>query len=484
MIKQGQYFYEFGPFRLDPSERLLTRDGQPVALTPRAFETLLALVRNAGHLVTKEELMKAVWGDAFVEPGNLVVTISVLRKALAGDGAKYVETVSKLGYRFVGEVREGSSFEPVEIPQVPGPAPVQAAAISAGAPRALWLASFLALLTVLALGMALGRSKSLVGSGRAASPNKKAHQLYLYGRHFWNRRTPEALQKSISFYQQALIEDPNYAAAYAGLADSYTLLSSLGPVESMPPRARAAALRALELDSSSADAHAALGFASLSYERNWAAAERELRAAVSLDPNNATAHQRYGLALAAMGRMSESLDQMKRAVEADPLSLIVNADMGWALYLNRRYDEAITAYRRVLDLDPQFIPAHTFLGLAHVQKAEFAAAIQQFNEARRLGGDRPHILGELGYARARAGETAAAEEALRELVDRSRREYIPPFSMALICIGLGRNEEAVKWLEDAYKAHNSATVYAKSDPALDPLRSDPRFVELLQRVGF
>jgi DNA-binding winged helix-turn-helix (wHTH) protein/tetratricopeptide (TPR) repeat protein len=593
MIKQGQHLYDFGPFRFDPSERLLTRDGQPVALTPRAFEALTVFIRNSGHLVAKEELMKAIWGEAFVEPGNLVVTISMLRKALGEEGGKYIQTVSKLGYRFVGEVREAAPVESEPVAR-------QASGRFPGwAGRAALFGGCLLLLAVsVALGVVPGRFRShastavvrsvavlpfrnlsgdsatddlamrltesvirklgatqevtvreasaavdAVLEGRvqasperllvtvqllrvadrtclwsgsfdqnpkyistldgtisehvvrtiarqgklpsqSSSANKRAYQLYLYGRHFWSQRTTEGLKRSMQYFHEALAEDPGYAPAYAGLADSYTLLSSLGPVETAPAHVRTAALRALQLDASSADAHATLGLASLFFDRNWNEAEREFRTAITLDPNNATARQRYGLALAAMGRMGESLDQMRRAAESDPLSLIVNADVGWILYLSRRYDEAIAVYRKVLDLDPHFVPAHTFLGLAYIQKGAFEAAIEEFQAARKLGGENPYLTGMLGYARGRGGDGAAAREALSALSSRSQREYVPPFSFALVCIGLGQNDQAIKWLAEAYKEHNKTTVYARSDPALDPLRSDRRFTELLGRMGF
>jgi tetratricopeptide (TPR) repeat protein len=246
---------------------------------------------------------------------------------------------------------------------------------------------------------------------------------------------------------------------------------------------RAAAKQALQLDKSLADAHAALGLVALFHDHNLPVAEKEFRAALALDANSATAHQRYGLALAAAGRLDEALKQEQLAAEADPLSPIATADIGWSLYLARRYDEAIAAYRKVLELDSAFVAVHNYLALAYAQQGKFEDAIRELRESQKLGGETPLSMGLLGYVAARSGDVQSGRGFLQKLQSRSQTEYVPPFSFVLVCIGLGENQEALEWLGKAYDSHNPLAIYAKTDPSLDPLRSDARFGQLLRRTG-
>src|SRR5579864_3849381 len=624
MENNEQHVYELGPFRIAPHDRLLLREGKPVPLTAKAFDTLLVLVRNGGHLVERAELMKAVWGDCFVEDGNLAVTVSMLRKALGDEGEerRYIQTVAKRGYRLIESVRQlPESAEPT-LPPAPGASlpvarskpggvvtllkiAVLVAATLAGAAawmrlhnargavpliRSLAVLPFQTLAPTgesrdyLGLGMADalitrlgstgriivrptsavvkyangtldplaagreqkvdavldGHIQSLSGTVRVTvqllrvedgaslwadtfeenpervfaledavaeriagsmfiglsgeqkrrmerqqTEDANAYQLYLRGRYFWNKRTKEGLQRSISYYDQAVVQDPNYALAYAGLADSYGLLGSYG-VESASqsdPRAKAAAVKALQLDDSLAEAHSSLGMIYFFDEWKWPLAEREFQRAIALNPNYSIAHTWYGLNLAAVGRFDEALTQVRRAQELDPLSLIVDTDVGRILYLSRHYGQAIEAYRKVLDLDPNFGRAHTRLGMALAAEREFGPAREEFRKALQLSGPDPYIYGLLGYTQALSGNREAARQLLRQLLQRSHREYVPPFSMALICIGLGDRQAALDWLDRAYQDHSTLMVYAKTDPLLDPLRSEPRFAALLQRMN-
>jgi Flp pilus assembly protein TadD len=224
----------------------------------------------------------------------------------------------------------------------------------------------------------------------------------------------------------------------------------------------------------------------ISFFSDWDghAAEQEFQRAIALEPNYATAHHWYGLDLAAMGRLPESLSEVRRARQLDPLSLIINTNVGWVLYLSRHYDEAITEFRKALELDPDFPRARTRLGITYMQKGDFAAATRELGESLRLSGQDPYIAGVLGEARALAGDNAGARRILDELKKRSKQHYVPPFSLALICIGLGAHDEALQWLVQAYDDHSTSMVYAKIDPSLDPMRSDPRFRELLRRMKF
>jgi DNA-binding winged helix-turn-helix (wHTH) protein/TolB-like protein/Flp pilus assembly protein TadD len=315
------------------------------------------------------------------------------------------------------------------------------------------------------------------------SRNRKAYQLYLEGRYFWNKRTEDGLRRSIELFQQATMEDDQYAEAYAGLADSYALLGSYGvePAQRAYPNAKAAALKALELDSSLAEAHSSQGMIAFYYGWNWDEAEQEFRRSLAINPDYATTHTWYAVSLVALGRNEEALAQVRKAEELDPMSLIINTEVGRVFYLTRQYDQAIEAYRKVIDLDPQFARAHSRLGMVYAAKGDFPNAIGEFEKAKALSTD-PYLDGLIGYAQASSGNTASARLTLKELTERSHREYVPSFSIALIRIGLGDRDQALDLLTKSYQDRSTYMVYAKVDPLLDSIRSDPRFAVLLHRM--
>lgn len=322
---------------------------------------------------------------------------------------------------------------------------------------------------------------------RRDTRDPKAYELYLEGRYLWNKRSEEGLRRSIDYFQRATDEDQQYAQAYAGLADAYGLLGLLGvePNREAYSGAKEAALKALRLDDSLAEAHASLGMIAFNYEWDWPQAEREFRRSIALNPNYPVAHDWYALHLAAMGRNQEAIDETLRAEELDPLSFIVNTHVGRVNYLARRYDWAVDAYRKVIDLDPEFERARMRLGMVYAAQRDFGGAIREFQEARRLSAPDPSYLdGLLGYAEGLSGDKAGARKLLSELTERSRRQYVPAYSMALVCIGLGDRDSALGWLEHAYGNHSTYMVYIKMDPLLDPLRTDPRFDQLLHKMGF
>jgi len=640
MLKKGWHLYEFGAFRVDPVERLVLANSQRIAVTGKAFDILSILLESAGHLVSKAELIKAVWPNCFVEEGNLAVTISMLRKALGDEGPeyKYIQTVAKQGYRFIGDVREvvlpeavqeaipGANLASIpEAPVAPATAPVSdqqppprrfshrgwlvvaAAAIVLSAfaviavprwrsPKAgsgirslvvlpfrlsnpdpsldylrvgmadaiitrlaetgqiivrpttavfdsanlpadplvvgreqkadvvlvgrietsgerlranvqlvrvvdgslLWAGSFgstqaklFELEQDIEEKVAQAMSVRLSGSDKAGlsgppTKNPEAYRLYLEGRYFWNKRTEQGLRRSIESFQRAVLEDPRYAAPYAGLADSYTLLASYGvePAEQAYPNAKAAALKALQLDDHLSEAHTSLGMVSFYYEWNWKQAEQEFRRSIELNPNYALAHTWYALELAAVGRSHEALAQIQDASRLDPLSLSVLTEVGRVYYWNRQYDLAIEAFQKVISLDPQFARAHTRLGIAYVAKKNYSAALREFQQSAELSGSDPYLDGLMGYAQALSGNSAGASEVMTDLAARAKRhQFVPAFSLALVSIGLGDRSGAAEWLDRAYQDRSTYMVYAKVDPLLDPVRSDPRFSGLLQRMG-
>lgn len=635
MIKTGRYLYEFGPFRLDPSERLLLRDDKPVAVTARPFDALVVLLERAGRLVSKADLMSTVWPNCFIEESNVAVTISTLRKALADDGPEYVyiQTVAGRGYRFTGEVRRIPQTAPEEatppsepIPVITAPAGKEGPAQSAPARRSrvnrpIWILAATVMIVavsvllklrlgsavseqpirslvvlpfrglnldpardylrvgmadaiitklaatgqvvirpttsalddarVLANPIAIGREQkvdavvsgsievsvervrvhvqlmkvvdgSLVWAGSfegtearlfdleqqvedkiaqaiavhapgqekmrtsgMTTQNPEAYRLYLEGRYFWNKRTEQGLRRSIESFQRATLEDERYAAAYAGLADSYALLASYGvePTQQAYPMARAAAQKALQLDDGLPEAHTSLGMISFYCEWNWREAEREFRRSIELNPNYALAHTWYALELAALGRSGEALSQIQTAYQLDPLSMSTNTEVGRVFYWNRQYERAIEAFHKTINLDPNFARAHTRLGMAYAAKRDFAAALEEFAQARELSGPDPYLDGLTGYAQALSGNGKAAQKMLAELTVRAGHEFVPAFSMALVCVGLGDRNGAIDWLSRAYRDRSTYMVYANADPLLDPIRSDPRFGELMRQMG-
>ena len=580
--------YEFGPFRLDPAERRLLRKGEPVALAPKAFDLLLALVRRGGHLLAKEELLKEVWPGQFVEEGNLPLNISTLRKVL-GEG-QYIETVPRHGYRFVAGVRELNA-DPVverqtsrrvtiaEDDEVEGAREVASLAVlpfvnSSADPKAeylsdgitesiinslsqlpalkvsarntvfrykgreadarevgrelgvgavltgrvlqfsdrlivkaelvgaedgwqLWGAQFdrepsdiLALQGEIAREISEGLRLKLTGRDRRLlskrhTESTEAYHAYLKGRYQWNKRTEEGLRRGIEHFQRAIDLDPVYALAYAGLADCYAVLGTFGGLEPRAafPKAKAAAARALEIDDALAEAHTSSAFVTQLYDWDWPRAGEAYARAVELNPAYATAYFWRATLLAALGRRAESVAEIRRALELDPLSLPINTYTGWAYYFARDYDAAVEQYLRALELDGSFIQAKWRLGLAYAQQGRHGEAVADLREALALSADNTLILGALGYAQAAAGQGGAAREVLEELERLARRRYVSPYHRATVHAGLRENDRALAWLEEAYAERSGLLIYLGVEPVFDGLRTDPRFADLLRRVG-
>jgi serine/threonine-protein kinase len=331
-------------------------------------------------------------------------------------------------------------------------------------------------------------SPSADGQKRLASrstESTEAYQLYLKGRYYWNRRTEEALKRAVEYFQQAIDKDPGYALAYAGLADCYAVYNSYQvelPRES-GPKAKAAATKALEIDNTLAEAHASLGMTRMSYEWDWAGAEREFQRAIELDPNYATAHHWYAICLASLGRSESAIASLKRAQDLDPLSLIINADTGLVLHFARRDDEAIDQIRKALEMDPNFAAGHRPLGMAYEQKAMYGEAIAEFQKALDVSRGNPFALGSLGHAQAVAGQRDKARRALSDVLELSKRRYVSPFDIAVIYTGLDDKERALEWLEKALNDRSLEMIFLKVDPRFDRLHAEPRFAGMLQRMG-
>jgi DNA-binding winged helix-turn-helix (wHTH) protein/Flp pilus assembly protein TadD len=562
--------YEFGPFRLQPTARRLSRAGEAVPLTAKAFDVLVALVERAGRIVEKEDLLARLWPDAAVEEGNLAQQIHTVRRALDDQGQRYVATVARRGYQFVGEVK--SLPEAAEAAFVPARSWAASLAVlplrSLGAgtdDEHLGLGLADALITRLSnvrqvlvrptsavrhylggedpqeVGRTLGVDFVLEGSYRrdrerlrvtvqlvsvargvpvwgetfndrlsdpfsaqdaiahrvteaivpslsaeeesrlAQRPTRdaEAFEAYLKGRFLCAKRTPEDLRRAKESFEAAVARDPSYALAHAALAECLTLLGSAAFLTTTEAEAlagaRVAARRALEIEPSLAEAHAALAFVLFRADWDWDGAERAFRQAVALQPSCVPAHHFYSLLLAARGRFEEALAMIHRAAELDPVSPTVATAVGRVLHFARRYAEAAAQCRGVVAREPGFPGAHLDLGMALFALGALDEAISELRKAYELSGGRPVIAAVLGHVLAVAGRTGEAERQLEIVTDAATGTYLP----AYVLIGLGRYDEALDLLEPARAARAGLLVYLGVEPLFDRLRGLPRFQRLL-----
>jgi TolB-like protein/Tfp pilus assembly protein PilF len=560
--------HEFGPFRLEPAERQLRRDGRPLPLTPKAFDTLLVLVENAGRAVGKGELMEKVWPGTSVEEATLAQNIFALRKALAG--AQHIETVPKFGYRFVTPVHEVAAparkvvlavlpFENLSgdvaqeyfsdgltdemITQLGRLNPAQLGVIArtsamkykqtaktvseigrelsvsyvvegtvrrAGSrvrvtaklvqvadQTQVWSESYdRAFDDVLGLQSEIARAiareikikltpaaaKRLADSG-AISP--QAHEAYLKGRYFWSKRTEDALQKGIVHFQEAITHEPRYAAAYDGLSDSYVMLACRGvlPARQTFQKARQAVLKALEIDGALGEGYATLAHLRL-HDWDWTNLDADFRRALELNPAHAFAYYWYGEYLLAMGRVDESIAMVTTAHAMDPLSSVLSAAFSMLLYLARRYDAAVDRLREALDLDAGHFLLHLRLGLVYLQTGLPEAAIDEMQNAVSLSGRSTETLAGLAQAYGAAGRRADMQAILGELDEQSDQRYVSPYNRARVHAASGDADLAFSWLERAWQERNPDLIELVSEPVFDPVRPDPRFADLLRRVGW
>jgi DNA-binding winged helix-turn-helix (wHTH) protein/TolB-like protein/Tfp pilus assembly protein PilF len=314
--------------------------------------------------------------------------------------------------------------------------------------------------------------------------NIEAYWAYLKGRHFWNKRTEEGLQEAIRFFDQALDRDPNYALAYAGLADAYQILAFHGPLSSAEyfSRAKAAARRAIELDDRLAEAHTALAYVKFYYDWDWAGADAEFKRALELNPNYATAHQWYAEYLASMARPDEALSEREKAKALDPLSPIITSELGLSYIETRQYDRAVEEFRTAVNLFPDFSPAHSNLCLALELEGRYDEAMVECQKAMALANNNK-LLTELAIIYARSGRRTEAQRTLDEMIRESKERYFQPSYIARVYLALNDQEKAFEWLEKAYRERDWALTGLKRYPVFDGFRSDPRFSDLLKRMG-
>ena len=316
--------------------------------------------------------------------------------------------------------------------------------------------------------------------------NPEAHETYLRGRHFWNLRTNPELRRAIDLFRKAIDLDPTYAPAYSGLADCFIIFADRNdmPPPVAFPQARAAALKALELDPRLAEAHTSLGYVLAAHEWDWSGAEREYRQAIELDRGYPTAHQWYGILLTLLKRFDEGIAYTLEAVKRDPLSRILYSTAGDAYYYARRFDEAIAEYRKVLDFDPGFWLVRFDLGRSLEQTGRYDEALEQYELGYRDSGGERHVSPAIACTHGFAGRHDEARRILAALLEREKVTYVPPYSIASIHASLGEVDEGLTWLEKAYQVRDRALVFLQVNPRLDVLRSSPRFAALVQRMRF
>ena len=325
------------------------------------------------------------------------------------------------------------------------------------------------------------------GLSKHYTESNEAYQSYLRGRFYWNKRTEEGMRKSLDYFQQAIQTDPTFALAYSGLADAYDLLGAPDAAGAVPPdeampKAKAAALKALEIDDTLAEPHVSLAHVKYYYEHDFAYAEREYRRAIELNPNYSTAPQWYSVFLMSVGRFDEAITQAKRAQDLDPLSLPINMTYGWVLLTARQNEQSVEQLRKTLEMDPNFVLTHHRLGMVYEQQGKYDEAIAQFRQVVNLTGGKPLGTSALARAYALAGRRAEAQKILAELLELSKLRYVSPTTIATVYLALGDKEQAFVWLEKGFNEHDAILVRLKVDSRFDSLRSDPRYKDLARRL--
>ena len=427
----------FGVFEIDTSSGELRKRGFKLRLREQPLRILLTLVGDAGCVVTREQLRHRLWPDSTHVAFDDAIDKAVCElRGVLGDSARsprFVETLPKRGYRFIGSVEEASRSASV------------------------------------------GRPKGIDSDAQAA---------YVTGRYLWNRRTAVDVYSSIKCFEQALEVDDGCALAHAGLADANLILGIWGlqPAAAAFGVARRAATQALQLDPNLAEAHTSLAEVVKGYEWNWSLAERHYQHALSLRPGYATAHQWYAQLLVSLRRYSEAASHIEQARRADPISPAVNSFLPYVYLAGREYGRAVHEGQRATSLEPQAPVAHFYLGRAYLFSNRAERAVETLEHAVALGGGAAIWKGALSYARARAGDHAGASRILLELTERARYEYVSPYDLAIAFTGIGDRDSALDHLEQAF-SQRVMRIVMLGDPEFDGLRGEPRYTRLLKDLG-
>jgi DNA-binding winged helix-turn-helix (wHTH) protein/Flp pilus assembly protein TadD len=463
--KTGELF-EFRGFRLDESERLLFRGASPVSLPPKAFEVLLVLVRRAGRLVERDEMLRTVWSGVHVTEGSLHQKISLLRRELGDEGEphRFIETVTKVGYRFVAPVS-------LVAPEVSSTSVVRRR-------RHRWALGTAATVLLVAGGVLFARRAAGPPPADVPTRDPEARREYLRARFFWNKRSPDDLLKAAESYEAAVRHDSRFAAAWAGLADTRVLLAVTSG-RSLSEGARAAASRALELDDSLGAAHGTLAFEKFFFEWDMSGAGREFARAIELAPKDATIRQRHAFYLVCLGRADEAVAEIRRARDLDPASLSINEDVGDILFWAHHYGDAIEEFRKVSEMDVgtwwhgHLAFAYLYSGRLDEARAEFGLKHESatMDAVCRV------------FVSAAKGRLEEARVALAEVERDVAYVETHAESLASVHAAVGDVDGALRYLEKAYAERDFGLVFLGVSPPYDGLRKDPRFRDLLSRIG-
>jgi tetratricopeptide (TPR) repeat protein len=479
----------FGVFEVDLQTGELRRAGLRINLQAQPFRVLSLLLERPGEIVTRAEIVQVLWGNGiFVDFDQSVGAVIRKLRAALGDSAtapRYIETLRHRGYRFLLPCETDdapSGLARVSAAPIPGVnSPVRGSHISIGLSAAMALALILLLWSVRPSESA-GSSQNEIAHKASKSPqNVEAYLAYQKGRYLWRTRAAAAVETSIEYFQQALDLDPDYAPAYAGIADAYAILNFYTGQQrnTSMERAKAAIQRALKLDQSLAEAHATQAYIKFYYEWDWPGAESGFRKAIALNPNYATAHQWYAEYLFYMERFQEALREINKAHELDPQSVVINLQLASPYMFSRKYEQAIQKIREALRLNPEFPLAIYMLGTCYEQLGRLDEALSEY---QKISGTKLGLTG-LGYAYGRSGRQKEARQILRQLLGDSSRHDLSAYHVARVYAGLGETSQTFAWLKKAQDSRDERIVMLKVDPKLDSLRSNPLFGEMLRSLG-
>jgi len=494
LSSESGFVAHFGVFAAHLSARKLYKHGVEIRLQEQPFKVLALLLERPGKVVSREELRQQLWPtDTFVAfDEGLNAAVNRLRRALAdsAENPRFIETIHRQGYRFIAPIDLGEQkAEEVRTAAAQLEEPTGYRPAWKSSERKPWvrMAAVVAFIAV-AAGVVYSLRHSLAKERRA-----EAVREYQLGRDLWKRRNPESLAQAIEHYNKAVALDPSYAPAYSGLADDYLMLPFLSPitVEESYPKAREAAAKALALDDSLAEAHTSEADVKLYMDWDFAGAEREFRRALGLNPNYATAHQWYAEYLSLMGRNEEAIREIERAMQLEPLSVIMYHEAGQTYQNARQYDKAIEQYNKALAIDSTFYPSGSGLAEAFRRKGRYPEAIQMRQEFLKRNAsfyDPEGVAAQLAEKTAAAYAAGGEKAYWRALLEdeQQQHEHHPvrgAYRLAVYYSQLGDIENGLLWLNKAYQQRALEILGLKGDPDLDPLRLDPRFDELVRKVG-
>jgi DNA-binding winged helix-turn-helix (wHTH) protein/Tfp pilus assembly protein PilF len=493
MKDEKRIVYEFGGFELEAGRRLLRRGtGEPIALTPKVFDTLLYLVEHRGETLDKDLLLRAIWPELVVEENNLTQNISTLRQVLgeARGENRFIATVPRKGYRFVAEVVQRDLHT-----EALAATPERNAASSAAAPvlpiiarprRALWIGLAL-LVAMIGAGMLLSRRDGTpVEAPRIAAiggtQDDAAYLLYTQGRYALSRNAEASLQLAIDYFQQAIARDPRFALAHSHLAEAYVSLGIFGmraPADTFP-RARDSVLEALRIEPRLATAYATLGHIKLQFDRDWEGAGADFARAIELDPKLPEPHLYLGALFVMRGELERGLDEIRQAQELEPLLTLFKTRTGSMYYFARRYADAEKQLTESVALDEHFSIAHRALGRVYLHTGRYELALAEFAKAPGIS---PGSYADVADVYALSGRRAEAQAELARVLEVARGRYVSAVDIAAIYAGLGDADNATMWLDKAIEQRASTLGFVAQNPIFDSLHSDPRFIAIVERIG-